>query len=337
MVKHSSGFRVQSVVPYWWATAFKRSVESWSKQAQERHRIVRFSYRHSVALAAEASGKSERTIVRWRKRYQEQGMKGLEDRPSTPRKQRQRTWTSAMIQAVIDMRQSEDGRGRGKVILQLLLVDHGWDLSVSTVGRILSYLKKHGRLVEPAAPKRRKPQAKRPHGVRRPKDTEAPAMPGDLVQIDTVHIRPMPGVELRQYSAIDVVTRITWTTVRTRATATTARDFVLELVEAMPFGIRAIQVDGGSEFMGEFERTCKNLGILLYVLPPRSPKLNGCVERFNRTTREEFWRWYTGLTTVAATTAALQRWTSRYNAIRRHASLGYRTPLDSFASYERTS
>ena len=119
---------------------------------------------------------------------------------------------------------------------------------------------------------------------------------------------------------------------RTRATAGTARDVVVELVEAMPFRIHAIQVDGGSEFMAEFECACRDPDITLYVLPPRSPKLNGCVERFNRTTRAEFWRWYTGLTTVAATTAALQRWTSRYNALRHHTALEYQTPLDFLAS-----
>lgn len=336
MVKHSSGYRVQSVVPRWWATAVNQTVVAWSKDAHERYRMVRFSERHGVALAAEACGKSERTVIRWRKRYRDEGMRGLETRPCAPRRQRQRTWTPAMIQAVRDVRLSEDGRGRGKVILQRLLAARGMVLSVSMVGRILSDLKDRRQLPEPRVPASRKPRPVRPYAIRRPKGTPPPSQPGDVVQIDTVHVRPMANVELRQFSAIDVVSRIAWTTVRTRATATTARDFILELVDAMPFCIRTIQVDGGSEFMAEFETTCCELGIVLYVLPPHSPKLNGCVERFNRTARAEFWRWYTGLTTVDVTTTALQRWTSRYNAVRLHASLGYRTPLDYLAELERT-
>lgn len=336
MVKHSSGFRVQSVVPKWWGRATSHMVESWSKIAKDRHRMVRFSNRHGVALAAEAFGVCERTVVRWRKRYREEGMKGLEDRPSAPRKQRQKTWTLTMIQSVLDARLSEDGRGRGKVILQMLLADQGQVLSISMVGRILADLKDRGRLPEPRIPASRKARPTRPYAIRRPKGTPPPSMPGDMVQIDTVHVRPLATVELRQFSAIDVISRIGWATVRTRATAGTARDFVLELVDALPFPIRAIQVDGGSEFMAEFELACRDLGITLYVLPPRSPKLNGCVERFNRTTRAEFWRWYAGLTTVAATNTALQRWTSRYNAVRRHTSLGYRTPLDFLDSFDRT-
>ncbi len=51
----------------------------------------------------------------------------------------------------------------------------------------------------------------------------------------------------------------------------------------MPFPIRAVQVDRGSEFEAVFEEECQRRGIKLFVLPPRSPKLNGYVERAHRT------------------------------------------------------
>jgi len=57
----------------------------------------------------------------------------------------------------------------------------------------------------------------------------------------------------------------------------------------MPFTIRAIQVDGGSEFKAVFEEECLRRDIKLFVLPPRSPKLNGCVERAHRAHTEEFY------------------------------------------------
>ncbi|GHS93633.1 hypothetical protein AGMMS49949_06980 [Alphaproteobacteria bacterium] len=43
--------------------------------------------------------------------------------------------------------------------------------------------------------------------------------------------------------------------------------------------------------MKEFEEACEELGISLYVLPPRWPDPNGGVERGNRTFREEFYKW----------------------------------------------
>jgi putative transposase len=47
----------------------------------------------------------------------------------------------------------------------------------------------------------------------------------------------------------------------------------------MPFAVRAVQVDGDSEFFAEFEAVCQSRGIKLFELPSKSRKLNGAVER----------------------------------------------------------
>ena len=89
-----------------------------------------------------------------------------------------------------------------------------------------------------------------------------------------------------------------------------------------------LQVDGGSEFKAEFELACKERAIPLYVLPPRSPKLNGCVERANRTHQEEFYEGYDLAWTVTALRPDLLAWEKVYNTIRPHKSLGYLTPQE---------
>jgi len=50
-----------------------------------------------------------------------------------------------------------------------------------------------------------------------------------------------------------------------------------------------IQVDGGSEFMAEFEQVCKDNALALFVLPPKRPDLNGAVERAQSSWRYEFY------------------------------------------------
>ena len=70
----------------------------------------------------------------------------------------------------------------------------------------------------------------------------------------------------------------------------------------MPFPVRALSVEDGSEFMAEFEQACAERGIALFTLPPRSPKLNGRVERANRTHTEEFYE----VTDAEATLADLR-------------------------------
>ena len=89
------------------------------------------------------------------------------------------------------------------------------------------------------------------------------------------------------------------TRVYSRATAGNARRFLMDLVGALPFPLLSVQVDGGSEFMAEFENGCEETGVPLLVLPPRRPQWNGCVERANRSARTEFWGLYDGPLTVA--------------------------------------
>ena len=62
-------------------------------------------------------------------------------------------------------------------------------------------------------------------------------------------------------------------------TLATAAHFLNILDKRMPFPVKAIQVDGGAEFEAIFEAECQRRDIKLFVLPPRSPKLNGGVER----------------------------------------------------------
>ncbi len=53
--------------------------------------------------------------------------------------------------------------------------------------------------------------------------------------------------------------------------------------------MKVIQADGGSEFEAIFEEECCRQDIKPFVLPPRSPKLNGAVERTHWTHTEEFY------------------------------------------------
>ncbi len=88
----------------------------------------------------------------------------------------------------------------------------------------------------------------------------------------------------------------------------------------------AIQVDGGSEFKADFERACQERDIRLFVLPPRSPKLNGSVERAQRTHKEEFYRVVELPETIGELRQKLRAWEVVYNTRRPHQALAYQTP-----------
>ena len=91
--------------------------------------------------------------------------------------------------------------------------------------------------------------------------------------------------------------------------------------------MKAIQVDDGAEFEAIFEEACQKRGIKLFVLPPRSPKLNGAVERAHRTHTEEFYEVTDSSFDLSELREELLEWERVYNTVRPHQALGYVTPL----------
>ena len=278
---------------------------------------------------------SRQTFYRWWKRYNPKDLRSLEDRSSCPRHIRPPTWTKEEVLSVRRLRERYPFWGKMK--LAILLAREGLILSASRVGRILGYLKRSRQLLEPLRRTSvRRRQWKRQYATRKPKSYEARA-PGDIVQLDTMDVRPEPGIVLKQFTAVDVVSRWSVPTIASNATAKLASRALEDLIARSPFPIKAIQVDGGSEFMADFEEACQKNDIHLFCLPPRSPKLNGRVERANRTYRQEFYDCSSATPTVAGLKADLRRWEHTYNHIRPHQSLNYLTPAQFLQSWTNSS
>lgn len=304
----------------------KRAYPELSQKELDRLRAIRlWRQTKDAKLVCETFGISRATLYRWIQRFDPKDLSSLKERSRRPRRLRKPTWSHDLIMEAKALRRQYPRWGKEK--LTALLGARGRDASVSTMGRILKYLKKRGDIVEP---RRRAISAKRrmqrPYAVRKPKEY-IPVRPGDLVQIDTLDIRPVAGVVLKQFTARDVISKWDVLEARYRATARTAKEFIDTVQRRMPFPIKAIQVDGDSAFYAEFEIACREKGIQLFVLPPRSPKLNGSVERANRTHTEEFYEVNECSWTIPELNKQLLGWEHVYNCIRPHHALGNKTPL----------
>src|ERR1700732_4841905 len=271
-----------------------------SRAAQVRLAWMDFYRRtQNVALTVRHFGISRQTFYRWLKRYEPLDLTSLEERSHCPHRQRRPTWSFLLERKVLTLRLQFPPRR-----------------------------KRSAQLSEPpppAVPGSRRPLRPRPYAVRKPKQY-AVSRPGDLVQVDTLDVRPVPGVVFKQFTARDVISR--WDVIQAhgRATAYAASQFLETLLHRMPFPIRALQVDGGSEFAAEFEQACQRRGLRLFVLPPRSPKLNGAVERANRAHTEEFYQVTACSLEMNKLNRELRHWEKIYNTVRPHQSLGYLTP-----------
>jgi transposase InsO family protein len=273
----------------------------------------------TAGQAARAVGVGRATLYRWAER--------LEPGSRRPHRLRPPGTTPDLRLAVERLRLDHPMWGRAK--LGPLLRAQGFATSDATVGRILARLVARGvALPVPALIRERRlnrARPRRPHARRLPKGYRV-HRPGDLVQLDTLSIALAPGRSIKQFTAYDPVAKWTVAAPFDRATARTASIFLDRLLAELPFPVRAIQVDGGAEFMAGFETACARRDIALFVLPPRSPELNGAVERCNGSWRYEFYACHDLPTTIRELTRHVQAFQHLYNHHRPHGALAGQTP-----------
>ena len=212
-----------------------------SKQA--RQRLKWFDYYnsgdHNARLTCRHFDISPQTFYRWKKRYNPRHLENLEDHSHRPDHLRQPGYSVELVETVLRLREEYPRWGKEK--LTVLLHREGFACSASTVGRILHKLKERGVLREPVPNhiSARKRQWQRPYAVRKPKQYVAKE-PGDIVEVDTLDIRPLPGVVLKHFTARDIISRWDVLEVHTRATSHTASGFIDTLLKRMPFPVKTI-------------------------------------------------------------------------------------------------
>ena len=150
-------------------------------------------------------------------------------------------------------------------------------------------------------------------------------IPLELWQIDTAYFGKYYII-----SAIDVVSKLSFSYAYSNKSSRSAMDFLLRLALVYKLHLKDIKVfmqrDNGSEFRGEFEIACERLSIQLINTPIHSPEKNGVIERFNRTKKE--WLKYEPIFDMPSLRKYLINFTIFYNYKRPHYSLNYDTPME---------
>jgi transposase InsO family protein len=272
---------------------------------------------------------SRRTLYRWQAALEKTNgkLEGLNARSTAPIRRRHRAVDPILRTRIITLRTAHPRLGKAK--LHAILVQEGYALSISTIGRILSDLKEKGALPSPVrlslsgktgklierSVRPRKKRRRRPRGYR-------------VLEIDTI-VRYIDGAKRYLLTAIDTETRSAFATAYTNHGSAPAADFLRHAMEAIPNAPLAIQTDNGSEFALHFAEAAEAIGLLHFHTHPRSPKENAHVERFNRTVDEEFLSSHRALLrdNVARFNDEFMDWLLWYNAERPHHALGLRSPF----------
>lgn len=110
--------------------------------------------------------------------------------------------------------------------------------------------------------------------------------------MDVKFLERIPGTKKRlyQFTAIDDCTRIRVLKIYDACNQTASVDFANEVIRRLPFRIQLIQTDNGSEFGSHFHWHLEKLDIRHVRIRPRTPRLNGKVERSHRIDNDELYR-----------------------------------------------
>jgi transposase InsO family protein len=168
---------------------------------------------------------------------------------------------------------------------------------------------------------------------RRWKRYEKP-LPGHRVQLDVKFIQPLPGApktkKYYQFTAIDDCTRLRVLRIYPQLNQNSAIQFLDYVLERLPFRVEVIQTDNGPEFGASFHWHVLVKGIGHVYIKPRTPRLNGKVERSHRIDAEEFYRLLDGVVIDDAQVFndKLQEWEDFYSYHRPHGSLDGQTPYE---------
>ena len=297
---------------------YMRSVEAWQKLKSEGV---------CDKICQQFTGISRATYYRYRCALKEMS-KGIFPPSKCRKKLNQRRWGEREKQLVLEVRRANPTWGKEKIAM-ILKRDRGLKISVSTVGRILSFLFRKG-IIEKSrsAPRpKKKRNFQKKHAISWTYKDYDKMKIGERVQIDHMTVTKN-GRTYKHFQAWDRRSKFIHAQIYPFANAISARRFLLELIEKAPFEISSIQVDGGSEFMADFEDECEKKGLPLIVLPPKSPTYNGGVERGNRIFREEFYDRPDLLADEMVTMRKeLAKALNKYNSYRPHKNLDGLTPL----------
>ena len=187
------------------------------KVRMEAVRLVK--YRHwSTRKVARYTGFNQSTIVRWCSKDPTGGWRNIPTKSSRPHSH-PRALPPEIVETILEKRRK---RNRCAEVVHQELLRDGVAVSLSSVKRTL---KRHGLIKERSPWKRWHFSDPRPLALN----------PGDLVQIDTIHVGQCDEKRLYIYTMLDVYSRYAWAYVSKRINTHRSLQFVKRSQRETPF------------------------------------------------------------------------------------------------------
>lgn len=295
-----------------------------SDVAQFHLKVVEYYYKYGRKPTMDAFDVKSSTLYDWVTAYEESGKELIalvpqSTRPKTVRKME----TDWRLVAFIKQMRLDYGNV-GKHMIKPFLDAYAAELGIPSVSAttIAKVITRRKFTFEKRTKARRKTRYQKLRTRKSPKVKE----PG-FIEIDMIHVT-INQKRLYFVSIIDIFTRFALVRKVSNPSSKQATQVFQEFQEIYQESIHTVQTDNGSEFLKSFHQYLEDQEIKHIFIYPNSPKLNGVVERFNRTVQEEFINRsdeiYYDETTFKL---KLNKYLYWYNYKRPHSSLGYLSPM----------
>jgi transposase InsO family protein len=284
------------------------------REIQRRLRILKHAEEIGhVGRTCRHFGIGRASFYRWKAALEKHGEAGLVRKGPIPKNPKNRT-PPEIVEKVLHLRKTYHLGPMG--IVWYLARDHDIKISGAGVSRIL---KRNGL--------NRLPRGTRLCKVHTTRYQQQ--VPGHQIQVDVKFLifRGKDGKPIKryQYTAIDDATRVRALKVFNRHTQANAILFIDHVIKSFPFRIREVGTGNGHEFQAKFRWHVEDQGIRHAYFKPRSPQLNGKVERSHRTDEEEFYQLLTDKDAVDLQ-EKLAHWERFYNLSRPHGAFNGKAP-----------
>jgi len=293
--------------------------------AKFRLHVLDHYFKHGIKSTCHAFSLPRSTIYGWRKSFlaSDKKISSLIPKSTRPIKTRQMDINLKLLEFIRSMRTEYGNLSKYKIKPFLDEYAKKNDLPLYGTTKIGVIIKRRKFFFETRSRRR----FKRKPFIVRLKRSPKESLPG-YIEMDSVIIQVINN---RYYflTAIDVVTKFAWVKMTTSHSSKQAKLALIEFMGNYKHNLRTVQTDNGTEFLGEFDEYLSQAQIKHEFIYLKSPKINGVVERFNRTIQEEFIQRNDDI--IFNTQKFNQKLTNYliwYNTKRPHYSLGQISPTE---------
>ena len=259
-----------------------------------------------VREAARYIGVAPGTVSKWIAKAPPKGSQGIPTISSAPHTHPNKI--DRDIERMIVEERKKHGRC-GQVIWEVMK-QRGVSVGLNTIHRVID---RYGLMKKYSPWKKRHLSLPRPQAL----------IPGDLVEIDTIHEVPIGDRRFYVYTLLDVASRWAYAWATRKISAGMSLLFIARAQERARFRFMTLQSDHGPEFSSWFTH---HLEVRHRHIRVGKPNDNAHIERFNRTIQDEC---FAKLPRTREDYAkSLPRYLRYYNTERLHMGIEYMTPVE---------